>query len=320
MDYRDTAEAIINFAEPILKVSLERGKTAEIGIETQKPNDRYGVTPLITFWDEGSRRMEVVLKEVEEHFKNQDAFVGIAVHDYKAYKTLPEGTSAFVDAREYPTLPTVIVPYTENPIPIKGNLSNWKNSPSIVMRDLRNVVAGKSTWTSKEDLSGKVWLAWDANNFYMAVDVTDDQIVQPFKASDMLNGDHIELWLDLDYEKNKGGVTTSKGLFQLGISPGNFADNPPALHDWIPGGLVKTKGSEVDISAVKTAKGYFVETRIPWTFFGDFKPAAQKPFRINVDISDTDNSARPSQETLMSSSPHRKFGNPNTFRYAEFRK
>lgn len=319
MDYRDRAESIIDGANPVMKIALERGKRVEIGIETQKPNQRYGVTPLITFWDEGAKKMEAELRKVEEYFRDDGSFSGIVVHDYNGYRLLPKEKNVVVDTRTYPVLPTIIAPYTRDPILINGDKSKWKNPPDVVMKGLRGIVFGKSTWISEKDLGGNAWIAWDAKNFYIAVDVTDNQLVQPFEEKDMVNGDHVELWLDLDYEKNKDLGVASEGVYQLGLSPGNFADNPPGFHYWIPGGLSKSKRAEVEISAVKTKVGYFIEALIPWSILGDFEPSDEKPFRINIDLSDTDNMSNPSQESLMSTSPHRKFGNPKTFRYAEFR-
>ena len=320
MDYRDSAGRIISDAEEILEAARKKGKKAVIGIETQRPNKKYGVTPMITFWDEGSERMEKVLKEVEEHFKSNAAYGGIAVHHFQSYAALTPEPQRIVDNRTFPELPAITAKFAGQPVKIDGDLSEWKDLPAIEIKEPREVVYGKGAWKSADDLSAKAWVGWDENNFYFAIDVTDDSVVQPFETRKMVNGDHVEVWLDLDYEKNKDTGTAAEGVYQLGLSPGNFADHPPGILDWLPGGLFKNKESQLEIKSVKTGKGYRMEVRLPWELLGEFRPADGKPFRINIDPSDTDGTEKPFQETLMSTSPHREWGNPKTFRNAVFKK
>jgi hypothetical protein len=250
--------------------------------------------------------MEQVLAEVREEFKSNPAFAGFAIHSYEAYRELSAGPRVIEDNRTPPQLPTLRVARAAR-VKIDGELTEWKAPPSIEIKEARQVVYGKSTWKSADDLSAACWLGWDDENFYLAIEVTDDAVIQPFEPRKMVNGDHIELWLDL------GGA-----VYQIGLSPGNFADKPAGLYDWLPGGLLKNKQAELEVKALKTPKGYSMELRLPWALLGEFRPAAGKAFRLNIDPSDTDGAEKPLQDALMSTSHFREWGNPKTFRLGEF--
>jgi len=318
MDYRDNAGMIIDGAEDIIDVAAKKGKKVVIGVETQRPNKKYGVTPMLTFWDEGSERMEKVLNEVQQHFSTNNAYAGIAVHHYASYAGLTPGPQVIVDNRKFPVLPTLTAKRVATPPKIDGDLSEWTGAPTVEIKEPKEVVYGKGAWKSADDLSAKAWIGWDENNFYFAIDVTDDHVVQPFETKKMVNGDHIELWLDLDPEKNKDSGVPGEGVWQLGLSPGNFADHPAGIIDWVPGGLLKKHTDEIEIKSTKSDKGYRIEARIPWALLGKFRPADGRVFRVNIDPSDTDSAEKPFQETLMSTSPYREWGNPKTFRLGVF--
>ena len=129
----------------------------------------------------------------------------------------------------------------------------------------------------------------------------------------MVTGDHIEILIDYDLQGDKEVNIMDNDDFQIGISPGNFAGVPPSLAYWFPDHIEEATLAKIQFAAQQTASGYTIEIALPWSLYPDFQPQAQQTLRINIDPSDTDDNPNV-QETLLSTSPHRKLANPRTFR------
>ena len=74
------------------------------------------------------------------------------------------------------------------------------------------------TWTGPEDSSFKVYRKWDDQNFYMAVDVTDDMQSQPFNGITIWQGDCVQVALDPARKEGVGISTVDYFEFGLAMS------------------------------------------------------------------------------------------------------
>jgi len=79
--------------------------------------------------------------------------------------------------------PTIIAHKAATPIVADGDLSDWDLSSPAVMDNAYQVIRDVSFWQGENDLSGKVYVAYDEENLYLAFDVTEDT---PFGAIEML--------------------------------------------------------------------------------------------------------------------------------------
>jgi len=319
MNYVDNAASMVNRAQKFLKVAERLGKKIETGIETQGPSKRWGVTPPITFYDEGWERMEKILDKANKKFSKSPAFIGFAIHYYESYRKMSKGETIIKDTKTYPNQPVINIPLKTNDITIDGSLADWQTSSILDIKNKRNVVyqINPKRWKGAVDLSTEVQFLWDNDGIYLAFDITDDDIFQTYTGHQMVTGDHIEVWFDIDYEKDEGKAYLNEDDFQLGFSPGNFKDVKPSVCMYLPGDEETNDINLIDFKAVKKDGGYIIEAFIPNEFFGDFQPEANKKIRFNIDPSDTDKSSD-TQEILMSSSICRQYGNPRSFRLAIF--
>lgn len=91
------------------------------------------------------------------------------------------------------------------------------------------IVDREDLWKGSSRFSARVALAWDEENLYFGVDVTDPQLYQPFWGRGVQNGDAFRLILDtiLPIAIKPGGPT---GVFDLYLSPGNFAGVKPSIY------------------------------------------------------------------------------------------
>lgn len=83
MDYRDTAERIINDASNELTYADRQGKPVVVGVETLCIEPTW-----ITFCEEGSDYMDDVLHSVESELKSYSSYQGIAIHHFDSYRIL----------------------------------------------------------------------------------------------------------------------------------------------------------------------------------------------------------------------------------------
>ena len=84
MDYRDTADLIIQFAADEVAYGDQIGKKVGIGVETQCGQD----PAYVSFCDKGNAAMETELATVQNHFASHPAYDGISIHHYASYVTL----------------------------------------------------------------------------------------------------------------------------------------------------------------------------------------------------------------------------------------
>ena len=323
MDYYDTPRDILGNALFHLKLAETLGKKMVIGFETQdlvamKQGGRRN-----TFFEEGWEGMEEILKDVAQEMKKYAAFEGFAIHHYGSYKNLQKGRN--VPTKERKILYTVDAPQLTAPLTMDGDLSDWgPMDASCTVDKTENVVYGQGTWKGKNDASLHTMLRWDKDALYLAAAVTDDKITQVKSGKDLWEGDHIELWLDMDLEGDYEEAVNSDDDFQFGLSPGNFGSLAPEVFLWTPP-LEAESVKEVSLAAKKVEGGYTLEARLPAKLlFATAKKKADtlfakgRRFGISIDVSDTDDVRAP-QKCLLSTSTNRVWGDPTTFGILELK-
>ncbi len=201
----------------------------------------------------------------------------------------------------------------DTPPVIDGKLNEWQKDSGIVVNAAINLIPGlprSNKWGGPGDLSGISYEGWDAQNFYLAVSVTDNVHVQTSTGGDLYKGDHVELWLDTDLAGDFNSTAMDGDDYQIGLSPGDFANIHPEAYIW-------TNRDPALIASIKvaaTARGsdYLLEAAIPWTTL-NFQPAAGKALGFDIDYSDTDTPGAAVQELMLSSSPHRSYNDPTSW-------
>jgi hypothetical protein len=205
------------------------------------------------------------------------------------------------------TTSTLGVPLKPDPPPaIDGDLNDWNHVPALtILDDREHVTTGRSKWKSPDDLSAKIWVAWRADQLYLAAEVTDDRVRQTMRGGKLWQGDHLELYLDTIPENEPARKIFGKGQFHFGFSPGNFQNSGDALADIKPEAVVFAPAGigivGVLVAAQRTAQGYNLEAAIPWNLVG-VKPQIGTQLGLEVGVSDAD-SDTPEQKSMMTLSP-----------------
>jgi len=151
------------------------------------------------------------------------------------------------------------------PLKIDGDLSKWKDHPCILMNERGQILPSDPwiSWNGTDDLSAKVYVGWDATNFYMTAEVTDDKHFNNQTGSDIWNGDCIQFAFD---SRSDGCLSKWTGYgdddYDLGIA---LTKNGTAVYEWT--GPVKDlwQRSEYVVVRDEVNKTTCYEMKIPWS-------------------------------------------------------
>jgi hypothetical protein len=217
-----------------------------------------------------------------------------------------------------------------------GKLDEWKLPPSLTL-SAANQVAGEQKVSSPDDLTAQVWMAVGPTGLAIAGEVRDDKV--QLTATKEINADHLEVWLALPPPK----LPPIAFVSHFGEHPvpkesaceKEAGEDPAACKTWfkqqtarrqqlqrelvaqyglMPRGVVRfgLTGTVGQATYTPFSGGYRFEAFIP---VGAFPRTAQAPLRdvrVLVDLVDSD-AGGAKQETFLSSSPQRKFGDASTF-------
>ncbi|MBI4335275.1 MAG: hypothetical protein HY589_01320, partial [Candidatus Omnitrophica bacterium] len=338
MDYYDTAKEIVERARFHITLANEMNKKVTVAVETQDLVEMKQGKRRNTFIEEGWEEMERQLERVKEEFINEPGFEGVAIHHYDSYKLMTRGRN--VPTRDRKLNYELKSSQRTSDARVDGDLSDWPRVSPIEIAEKKYVVYGGGAWSGPRDLSYRFYSMWDKEALYIAADVTDDRHIQEKTEGDMWEGDHLEVWFDVDCSGDWTEAVNSDDDYQFGFSPGNFSNLPPSVFVWTPSLPENIRYRElIEVASVKKPDGYTIEARIPREVLfcicdisrvgvepkapgspNIFQlPAEQllglyKGFRmgIMVDVGDTDDPANP-MKLLMSTSLERIWGDPTTF-------
>ena len=357
--YCDTSENILEPGRFFVDLASDAGKEAWIAVETQdliatKQGHRRN-----TFWEEGWIAMENTLGRVEKELQQRKGYRGLSIHAYHSYRRMSRLGHVVTAKRVMPEdsrAVRITCPQANTNITIDGQLAEWENSDPTVLDRKDQVAYNPQAWEGPQDLSTRFWSAHDRDHLYFAFDVTDNKIVQNMTGQDLWEGDHVELWLDLDVMGDFEEASIDNDDIQLGLSPGNFKDVLPEVYVFTPT-IPNLNSNSIQIASSKTEQGYTIELAIPRVLLLEYlqtharskaspQPSIGGKAKLNkqrkrttvrsrkmaieeagflrgavlgvaVEPSDCDALATP-QKCLMSTSNPRVWGDPTTFGFLSF--
>ncbi|GAB4269444.1 MAG: hypothetical protein Kow0080_13090 [Candidatus Promineifilaceae bacterium] len=215
--------------------------------------------------------------------------------------TLPPVVSSNVDAVQLPAPPI-----------IDGVLNEWDAVPSY--SSAFRVFAANS-WDGTDDLTAVWRLAWDSNNLYVAVEVTDDTHVQTQTGNALFKGDSVDMQFDTNRPGDFGDGLSPDDI-QITLSPGNFGGLPPSAwrYQGTDSGAILDApgGNHVLVAAQQTTSGYVIEAAIPWSDLNT-TPAPGLVMGLALNANDNDSPGTAVQEVMMSHISTRTLTNPTTW-------
>ena len=181
-------------------------------------------------------------------------------------------SSAAMAEEEKPT----ITAHKANAITIDGDLSDWDLSSPAVLDDASQIIRDLSFWQGPNDLSAKVYAAYDEENLYLAFDVTEDT---PYGAIEMLpldGEDNLKVFISTDPtdDPNRTEYHTNDFLLFL-ICDNNYFDT----------------AFDRTMVAKEYRQRFIFEVKIAWANFANNKIAVYQPqsgdvVKFNVAVTD----------------------------------
>lgn len=149
-----------------------------------------------------------------------------------------------------------------------------------------------STWQGESDLGFKVYRKWDNDNFYMAVDVTDDVQYQPYTGSTVWQADSIQF--AIDPERKDGVGNKSIDYFEIGLS-GNDKNELQTWAWYADLSIKKERPVGYKSGAFRrTDDGHTIyEIAIPWSYFKENGTVAENDcIGFSIAVNDNDGTGR----------------------------
>lgn len=192
--------------------------------------------------------------------------------------------------------------YAEQEIVVDGNLEEWNLSSPIVINEEEQVIRDAEFWQGINDLSCTVYVMWNEENLYLAVDVNEDN---PFGAIEMLpldGEDNFKVYISTDPSSDPERTMYATNDFLLYLIPDNMYWDTAFDRSMVPkenrkrfiskgmdGGEDVLEGYER--AATLTTTGFIYEACIPWANFSNESIAVYEPKKgetVNFNFAITD--------------------------------
>ena len=171
------------------------------------------------------------------------------------------------------------------------NAGEWDGHAGITLDSLpalRNAVP--AVWGGRNDMSGRVWLAWDSVSLYLGFKVLDDKRGERNNRLGVWNSDCIELFLDTapDDQPTASGFNANACQIVIGMPTVQF----PEIVMLKASGMLEVNTANMPVKTSTQPGGYDVELAIPWKELGGLKPEAGTQIGFDVCLSDDDATSR----------------------------
>ncbi|WP_433891198.1 glycoside hydrolase family 3 C-terminal domain-containing protein [Streptomyces sp. CA-111067] len=282
------------------------------------------VTPMVTGTDPAAGSLKVVLtnpSDTPTSVTGVNWKLGSQSGTQPVSATIAPNATATVDvpvtgitfAKQYPFTVTSV---------ISGDLSSEAFSGHVTFLPVVNKSLGKSwtldqvqdgpavdlattadgNWQSLDaaqpyggapDLSGKVWLNWDADNLYITANLTDDVQSQPAAGADIWQGDSLQFAATSGVPGSSATETTASvnGHYEYGAA---LTATEAQLYRWIAPteGAGPVTDATVNVTRDDTAHTTLYELAVPWTDLTSVQPTANTVFSFSIDVNDKDTGVR----------------------------
>ena len=216
-----------------------------------------------------------------------------------------------------------VVAHRANGIVLDGDLSDWNLSDAIVMdggpvltledpaliawnlgdtQYNSQFIRDEHFWNGTDDLSGKIYIAWDEEYFYIGADVTEDSVFGAIETLPLNGMDNFIVYLSTNPADDPARTEYATNDFKIFfILDGEYWDTAidrsmvpkdnrqRYISVGMDGGENVLDGYEV--AATQSTTGFIYEARIPWTCFSNRNIAVYTPAvgdTVNFDFVMTD--------------------------------
>ncbi|WP_405590926.1 glycoside hydrolase family 3 C-terminal domain-containing protein [Streptomyces sp. NBC_01190] len=187
------------------------------------------------------------------------------------------------------------LPVVNKSLGTSWTLSQVQDGPSVDLAadgDWQSLDASQP-YGGPSDLSGKVWLDWDASNLYLTADLTDDVLSEPATGADIWQGDCLQFAATSGVPGSSATESTASvnGHYEYGASLTSVGEQ---LYRWIAPteGSGQVTNATVHVTRDDSTHTTLYELAVPWSDLTSVQPAANNVFSFSLDVNDKDNGVR----------------------------
>ncbi len=163
-----------------------------------------------------------------------------------------------------------------------GKLDDWPATPLLVTASAADWNSSTVEYGGPEDVSGELWLAWDATNLYVAIKVRDSKLVRVPSADEIDRfGDSVVFSIAAEGAKEPNE-------FAIAL----MSSGPPRVFRTAPASLareMKAMQCAVDPRADEGGGWRTVyEMAFPWSELAGLRPLAGERAKVTLAVSDDD--------------------------------
>ena len=175
---------------------------------------------------------------------------------------------------------------------IDGDLKDWTGLEPLSLDQASQVFFyGKgSPWKGPEDLSAKIFTAWDKNSFYLAAIVKDNMAGSRYQSELMFKGDCIQVAFDPLDKNSQTFAGSDVDVREFGFA---LAEEGPAVFCYrSPTGSGIVKDATVSIRYNQQNHCWYYEVALPWGILAPLDPEHLPSCGFNVIVNDNDGQGR----------------------------
>ena len=218
---------------------------------------------------------------------------------YQALITAADRSGAVVTSTRRATF--ALAAHVATPLQIGSDLGAWPGAAMIPLQGREFILRQPQFYRGPQDLSAKLWYAWDEKMLYFAAEVTDDVFLQEKTGFDTWSEDCIQLAFDPD----PGRVIESSGnlLADVGNRKRNSEidialtkSGPEAYRSLtfdekkLPVALIPA--ARLKLAVVRKGDKMLYQAAIPWDELGMTPPKAGSVLGIAVAVNDRDDAVK----------------------------
>ncbi|NUS16396.1 MAG: beta-glucosidase [Streptomyces sp.] len=152
---------------------------------------------------------------------------------------------------------------------------------------------GAQPYGGDPDLSGRVWLDWDATDLYITANLTDDVQSEPATGGDIWQGDCLQWAVTSGVPGSSATESTASvdGHYEYGAA---LTPAGAQMYRWIAPteGSGQVTNATVHVTRDDTAHTTLYRMAVPWTDITSVEPAANTVFSLGLDVNDKDGGVR----------------------------
>lgn len=166
-------------------------------------------------------------------------------------------------------------------IVLDGSLDEWNLNDPIVLSDVTQLVRDGHFWNGPDDLSAKVYIAWDEEYFYIGADVTEDSVFGAIEMLPLDGEDNFQLYISTNPADDPARTEYATNDFKVFlIMDGEYwdtafdrsmvpKDNRQRFISQGMDGGENVLGDGYQVAAVQTTTGFIYEAKIAWSCFSN---------------------------------------------------